>query len=130
MLPRLAVPLRNVLDQRKQTAAEVEIMLNAHPLAKALTSMPGFGVRTASLVRLEVGYGSAFPTPGHLAAYAGLAPVTKQSGTSIKDNARPKAATSTSSTPCSWPPSPPSLTSSAGPTTARRENRANVTTPP
>ena len=38
-------------------------MLDAHPLAEVLTSMPGVG--------------SAFPTPGHLAAYAGLAPVTR-----------------------------------------------------
>ena len=33
---------------------------------------------------LEVGDGSAFPTPGHLAAYAGLAPVTRRSGSSIR----------------------------------------------
>ncbi|RKS76168.1 transposase IS116/IS110/IS902 family protein [Actinomadura pelletieri DSM 43383] len=90
VLPRLAVSLRNVLDQRKQIAAEVERMLDAHPLAKVLTSMPGFGARTASRVLLEVGDGSAFPTPGHLAAYAGLAPVTKQSGTSIKGERPPK----------------------------------------
>ncbi|MFP5073032.1 transposase, partial [Pseudonocardia nantongensis] len=32
--------------------------------------------------------GSAFPTAGHLAAYAGLAPVTRRSGTSIKGETR------------------------------------------
>lgn len=33
---------------------------------------------------LEVGDGTAFATPGHLAAYAGLAPVTRRSGSSIR----------------------------------------------
>ena len=46
--------------------------------------MPGIGVRTALKILTIVGDGSAFPTPGHLASYAGLAPVTRQSGTSIK----------------------------------------------
>jgi transposase len=32
--------------------------------------------------------GTAFPTPGHLAAHAGLAPVTRRSGTSIKGETR------------------------------------------
>jgi transposase len=32
--------------------------------------------------------GSAFPTAGHLAAYAGLVPVTRRSGSSIKGETR------------------------------------------
>ncbi|GAA3951975.1 transposase [Actinoplanes auranticolor] len=36
--------------------------------------MPGIGVRTAARILLEAGDGSTFATPGHLAAYAGLAP--------------------------------------------------------
>jgi transposase len=90
VLPRLATSLRSVLDQRKQVAAEVERMLDAHPLAQVLTSMPGFGVRTAARVLLEVGDGSSFPTSGHLAAYAGLAPVTRHSGSSIRGEHPPK----------------------------------------
>ena len=46
--------------------------------------MPGIGVRTGARILLEVGDGSSFPTSGHLAAYAGLAPVTRRSGTSIR----------------------------------------------
>ena len=84
ILPRLADSLRDVLRQRDQVAGEVERMLDAHPLAPVLTSMPGIGVRTAARILLEVGDGSAFPTPGHLAAYAGLAPVTRRSGTCIR----------------------------------------------
>ncbi|QSB16580.1 IS110 family transposase [Natronosporangium hydrolyticum] len=90
ILPRLASSLRDVLKQREQTAAEVEGMLDAHPLAKVLTSMPGIGVRTGARILLEVGDASAFPTPGHLAAYAGLAPVTRRSGSSIRGEHPPK----------------------------------------
>ena len=46
--------------------------------------MPGIGPRTGAHILLEVGDGSPFPTPGHLAAYTGLTPVTRKSGTSIK----------------------------------------------
>ncbi|WP_435203041.1 IS110 family transposase [Janibacter sp. GS2] len=84
VLPQLAEQLASLLDQRKQAAAQVEEMLDAHPLAAVLTSMPGIGVRTAARILLEVGDGSTFPTPGHLAAYAGLAPVTRRSGSSIR----------------------------------------------
>ncbi len=44
----------------------------------------GVGVRTAARILLEVGDGTAFPTPGHLPAFAGLAPVTRRSGASIR----------------------------------------------
>ena len=74
VLPRLATSLAQVLTQRRPIAAEVEGIIDAHPLAEVLTSMPGIGVRTAARILLEVGDGSAFPTSGHLAAYAGLAP--------------------------------------------------------
>ncbi len=52
--------------------------------------MPGFGIRTAARVLLEIGDIAAFPTPGHLAAYAGLAPVTRRSGSSIHGEHPPK----------------------------------------
>ncbi len=84
VLPRLADSLRDVLRRRDQVATEVDGMLDAHPLAEVLTSMPGIGVRTAARILLEVGDGSAFATSGHLAAYAGLAPVTRRSGSSIR----------------------------------------------
>jgi transposase len=90
VLPQLAASLAQVLAQRKAIAAEVERILDAHPLAKVLISMPGVGIRTAARILLEVGDGSAFPTSGHLAAYAGLAPVTRKSGTSINGERRPR----------------------------------------
>ena len=84
VLPKLAASLRQVLDQRAELALQVEKVVDAHPLAEVLTSMPGVGVRTAARILLDVGDASQFPTAGHLAAYAGLAPVTRRSGTSIR----------------------------------------------
>ena len=84
VLPKLAGQLADLLQQRADAAAQVEEMLDAHPLSQVLISMPGIGIRTAARILLEVGDGSAFPTPGHLAAYAGLAPVTRRSGSSIR----------------------------------------------
>ena len=84
VLPRLAENLKSVLQQRTTVAAEVEEMLDAHPLAPVLTSMPGIGVRTAARILLEIGDASGFASAAHLAAYAGIAPVTHRSGASIK----------------------------------------------
>jgi len=50
--------------------------------------MPGLGVRTALKILTIVGDGAAFPPAGHLAAYAGLAPVTRRSGSSFKGETR------------------------------------------
>ena len=84
VLPKLADSLKETLQQRKTIAADVERMLDAHPLSSVLISMPGIGIRTAARILLEVGDGSAFKSAGHLAAYAGIAPVTHRSGTSIR----------------------------------------------
>ncbi len=84
IVPSLAGSLAAVLDQRKLLAGRIEELLEAHPLSKVLISMPGVGVRTGARILIEVGDGSTFPTAGHLAAYAGLAPATRSSGSSIR----------------------------------------------
>lgn len=84
----VAVQLRDVRRERANLAADLEARLEAHPLAEVLTSMPGVGFRTTIKILTIVGDGSAFPTAGHLAAYAGLAPVTRRSGSSIKGETR------------------------------------------
>lgn len=90
VVPRLAGSLRTVLDQRAELAGQVEQVLDAHPLAAVLTSMPGIGVRTAARILIEVGDASTFPSAAHLAAYAGLAPATRQSGHSIRGEHAPR----------------------------------------
>jgi transposase len=84
----VAGQLRDVHTERDQLATELEARLEAHPLGQVLTSMPGLGVRTAIKILTIVGDGSAFPSAAHLAAYAGLAPVTRRSGSSIKGETR------------------------------------------
>jgi transposase len=80
----LATQLLSVLEQRDALAVELEELLATHPLAEILTSMPGVGSRTAVELLRTVGDGSTFASAGHIAAYAGLAPTTRQSGRTIK----------------------------------------------
>lgn len=84
VLPRLAESLKVTLRQRHSLESQIEEMFAAHPLSQVLTSMPGIGVRTGARILLEVGDGTAFVSAAHLAAYAGIAPTTRTSGTSIK----------------------------------------------
>ncbi|MFC7813455.1 IS110 family transposase [Streptomyces sp. NPDC057367] len=81
VVPSLAASLAAVHTQRRAMEAQMNTLLEAHPLSQVLTSMPGVGVRTAAVLLVTVGDGTSFPA--HLASYAGLAPTTKQSGTSI-----------------------------------------------
>lgn len=84
----VAAQLRDIRAERAALADELETPLEAHPLAPVLASMPGVGVRTTLKLLTIVGDASAFPTAAHLAAYAGLAPVTRRSGSSIKGESR------------------------------------------
>lgn len=85
IVPVLASRIRQLREQREQLAAKVETLLEDHPLLTVLTSMPGIAVRTASQILLAIsGDITRFNSAAHLAAYAGIAPVTRRSGTSIR----------------------------------------------
>lgn len=84
VIPRVAAQIKELKHQRDIVAEEVEKLVDDVPLSRVLTSMPGVGVKTAAQILLAAGDMSAFPTPGHLAAYAGIAPVTRRSSTSIR----------------------------------------------
>lgn len=84
VIPRLAADIRRLRDRRRDIASQVEELLSDSPLLTVLTSMPGIAARTASQILLATGGDiSRFKDAAHLAAYAGIAPVTRQSGTSI-----------------------------------------------
>ena len=83
VVPILAEQLAGLLQQRARLATQVEAVVEAHPLHPVLISMPGIGVRTAARILTEV-VGKDFADAGHLASYAGIAPVTRRSGTSIR----------------------------------------------
>ena len=76
--PRAAARLTDAVS-----AAQVETLVEAHPLHPVLPSMPGTGVRTCARILTEI-VGKDFKDAGHLASYAGIAPVTRRSGTSIR----------------------------------------------
>lgn len=89
VIPILAGQLASLIHQRATVAAQVESLVEAHPLSEVLTSMPGIGVRTAARILTEV-VGKDFRDAGHLASYAGIAPVTRRSGTSIRGEHAPR----------------------------------------
>lgn len=77
--------IRQLHEQREQLADKIETLLENHPLLTVLTSMPAIAVRTASQILLAIsGDITRFNRAAHLAAYAGIAPVTRRSGTSIR----------------------------------------------
>lgn len=83
VIRELAEELDRLAERRERLAAELEQVFASHPAAPVLMSIPGIGARTGARILTEIGDINRFPTAGHLAAYAGLAPVTRQSGSSI-----------------------------------------------
>ncbi len=83
VLPQLAGMLAAFHEARATVYAQVEALVEAHPLHHVLTSLPAVGVRTAARILTEV-VGKDFASAAHLASYAGLTPVTWRSGTSIR----------------------------------------------
>jgi transposase len=53
---------------------EVKVIAASDAIARRLQQLPGIGPVLALLIRAEVGDIRRFPTPGHLASYAGLVP--------------------------------------------------------
>jgi len=72
---------------RAQVAdAERDVLAAAaqDPIALALQTIPGVGPVLALLIRAEVGDLGRFPTPGHLASYAGLVPGVDNSARRVR----------------------------------------------
>jgi transposase len=88
VIRELAEELDRLAARRDRLAQEIEQTFTSHPRAPVLLSIPGIGARTGARILTEIGDINRFPTPGHLAAYAGLAPVTRQSGSSINGETR------------------------------------------
>jgi transposase len=88
VIAELAAELDRACARRDALAAEIEAAFLAHPFGELLASLPGIGPRTGARILAEIGDGSAFTNGSKLAAYAGLAPVTRQSGTSLAADTR------------------------------------------
>ncbi len=83
-------------------------------------------VRIGARILIEVGDGSTFPTAGHLAAYAGLAPQPAVPGRRSAANSPPGEETSSSDGLSSSPRSPLSAPRPPGPATTRKSPRAST----
>jgi len=79
-------------DQIAQVEREIEQHFNDHPDLKGrrdlLTSIPGIGNTTAALLLAEIPHIDLFTSAKAVAAYAGLSPRDRQSGTSIRGKSR------------------------------------------
>jgi hypothetical protein len=85
----LAGELSRVTARRDTLAARIEEAFLARPFGELLASMPGIGPRTGARILAEIGDGTAFADGGKLAAYASLAPVSRQSGKSLDSESQP-----------------------------------------
>ena len=84
----LAVEVDRTHTRRNELAGEIEEVFLTHPFGTLLITMSGIGPRTGSRILAEIGDGSRFANGSKLAAYAGLAPVTRQSGTSLRSESK------------------------------------------
>ncbi|BBX11664.1 IS110 family transposase [Mycobacterium novum] len=67
-------------DRIKSTDADIEDRFRRHPAAAVITSMPGMGFRLGAELLAAVGDPALIGSADQLAAWAGLAPVSKDSG--------------------------------------------------
>lgn len=88
VIAELASELDRLHNRRDRLAAEIEEVFLAHPFGQVLVSLPGIGPRTGARILAEIGDGTRFANGSKLASYAGLAPVTRQSGTSLNHEAK------------------------------------------
>lgn len=88
VIAELAGELDRIFARRDALAAEIEEAFLAHPFGELLSSMPGIGPRTGARILAEIGDGSRFADGDKLASYAGLAPVTRQSGKSMNGESK------------------------------------------
>ena len=91
IIAELADDLERIALKRKELAGQVEEAFLAHPLGQVLVTLCGFGPRTGSRTLAEIGDPHRFANGGRLAAYAGLAPVDRRSGTSLNTAGRSRA---------------------------------------
>lgn len=85
LVAEIAKDLDRVLERRDSIEEEIEACFFAQPEAKILLSLPGIGARTGARMLVEIGDIARFSTPSKLAAFAGLGPSDRQSGTSIRN---------------------------------------------
>ena len=85
LIAEIAADLDRILERRDTIEKEIEQCFFALPEAEILLSLPGVGARTGARMLVEISDVVRFPTPSKLAAFAGLGPSDRQSGSSIRN---------------------------------------------
>lgn len=80
IISELAVNILALDERVKALDTQIAGTFEQHPQAGIIESMPGFGPILGASLLVGAGDLAAFPTPGHLAAAAGLVPVPNDSG--------------------------------------------------
>jgi transposase len=88
VISELAIELDRLYERRNKLAEQIEEVFRSHPFGEVLLSMPGIGPRTGARILAEIGHPGRFINGDRLASYAGLAPVTRQSGKSMNGEHR------------------------------------------
>lgn len=83
LISRLAHQAIAITTERNDITQQLEQLATTHDDYHLLLSIPGMGPKTTPRTMAEIGDISRFPTPDHLASYAGLAPINKQSGSAL-----------------------------------------------
>lgn len=91
LIARLAAQLLDLDRQIKDTDKLITSRFHAHPQAEIIESLPGLGpILGAEFLVITGGNLTGFATAGRLASYAGLVPVTQDSGRVTGNLRRPK----------------------------------------
>jgi len=106
VIPSLARSLAAVHDQRRALEAQINSLLEAHPLHQVLTSMPGVGVRTATVLLVTVGDGTGFAVPHTSPPTQASPPRPSRREPRFMMSTHHAAETGSSNAPCCSPPSP------------------------
>jgi transposase len=80
LVAELAQGVSALDDRIKTTDADIEGRFRRHPLAEVITSLPGIGFRLGAEFLAAVGDPARIGSADQLAAWAGLAPVPRDSG--------------------------------------------------
>jgi transposase len=85
---RLAESALALKERTSELEGEIEERFSRHRLAGILVSLPGMGTILGAEFLAAVGDATAFESAGHLAAYAGLVPASRDSGKRVGNNRR------------------------------------------
>lgn len=80
LIARMAAEILDLDSRLALATKELESCVFSHPQARIVTSLPGMGPSLGAEFLAAVGDIGRFPNAGRLAAYAGLAPVSRDSG--------------------------------------------------